>query len=461
MISLRPKRPILYLGGDMLTLTLTLIVSLYFFKDEKFSKLEWVILSGFIILWLIIVCYRTVYNSDLDKDFKLLVSTHLKAYSTFIVLLLFFYFLFPFSLPNKSGIIAIVVQVPVLSIATNFFLIKLASWLKTTKGNTKYTLVAGVGNVAKNVEQQLFAHRVPGRQIKGFIDCLEDEECTVGKDKVVGSLTDIQQYLQEHPVDEIVIALPGTPSKKIQNIISIADYHGIRVKYIPDYQEIFGRNYKFTRYGEIDAVNIRQTPLDGQYASFIKNSFDKIFSAIALVLLFPILLAIAILIKLDSPGPVFYCPIRIGKGGKAFKVFKFRSMRENDTPSGGTLSTQKDDPRVTKLGKILRKYSLDELPQFINVFLGDMSVVGPRPHRRYLNQQLQETVYKYMIRHYIKPGITGWAQVNGWRGPTDTDEQKRQRTLHDLWYMENWSFGLDVKIIILTIFSRKTHKIAF
>jgi lipopolysaccharide/colanic/teichoic acid biosynthesis glycosyltransferase len=125
------------------------------------------------------------------------------------------------------------------------------------------------------------------------------------------------------------------------------------------------------------------------------------------------------------------------------------------------LSTKENDPRVTRLGTVLRKYSLDEFPQFINVLLGDMSVVGPRPHRRFLDQQLQECVYRYMVRHYVKPGITGWAQVNGWRGPTDTEEQKSQRTLHDLWYLENWSLWLDVKIIYMTLFNRKTHMRAF
>jgi putative colanic acid biosynthesis UDP-glucose lipid carrier transferase len=163
----------------------------------------------------------------------------------------------------------------------------------------------------------------------------------------------------------------------------------------------------------------------------------------------------------ESRGPVFYCPIRIGKGGRPFKLFKFRSMMQNDDTSTGVQSTQENDPRITRVGKLLRKYSIDELPQFINVLLGTMSVVGPRPHRRYLNRQLQQDVYHYMLRHYVKPGITGWAQINGWRGPTDTEEQKRQRTLHDLWYVENWSFWLDIKIVYLTIFSSKVRKNAF
>jgi putative colanic acid biosynthesis UDP-glucose lipid carrier transferase len=136
-------------------------------------------------------------------------------------------------------------------------------------------------------------------------------------------------------------------------------------------------------------------------------------------------------------------------------------MSQNDAEVGGTLSTVKDDPRITRIGKILRKYNLDELPQFFNVFLGDMSIVGPRPHRHFLNQQMKEHIEKYMIRHYFRPGITGWAQVNGWRGPTETEEQISQRTAHDLWYIENWSFLLDLKIVWMTLFSRKSRLNAF
>jgi putative colanic acid biosynthesis UDP-glucose lipid carrier transferase len=193
----------------------------------------------------------------------------------------------------------------------------------------------------------------------------------------------------------------------------------------------------------------------------IKTIFDKIFASVVIIVLAPLLLLIALWIKLDSKGPVFYCPVRIGRSGKAFKVYKFRSMWMNDNSTKGTLSTAKDDPRITRIGRILRKYSLDELPQFFNVILGNMSVVGPRPHRRFLDRHLQETVYQYMIRHYVKPGITGWAQVNGWRGPSETDEQKMQRTKHDLFYIEHWSFWFDLKIIFLTVFSSKARSSAY
>jgi exopolysaccharide biosynthesis polyprenyl glycosylphosphotransferase len=211
----------------------------------------------------------------------------------------------------------------------------------------------------------------------------------------------------------------------------------------------------------LQVLDLRKCPLDNQYAAFAKSVFDKLFAFTAILLLLPLLLVLAVLIKLDSAGPVFYCPIRVGKNGRSFKVYKFRSMRENDSADGGTKSTEKNDPRISRLGAVLRKYSLDELPQLFNVLLGEMSIVGPRPHRKQLNQEFQVNVRSYMIRHYVQPGITGWAQVNGWRGPTVTSEQKTQRTQHDLWYIENWSFLLDLKIIWLTMFGRKTRENVF
>jgi putative colanic acid biosynthesis UDP-glucose lipid carrier transferase len=461
MISLKPKRSILNLGMDILTLSLVLLLFIYFFRDYKFSKLEWAILSVFILLWFLIDHKRRLYYSNKEDEFSLIISNHIKAYLVFSVLVFLFYLLFPIPEPSKKRVIAFVIGFPVLGISLNLLLDGLRNRFKKVKNNIKYTLVAGTGNMAKNVGKQLNTHQVAGYKIKGFINCLNKEECLVGQENVVSSLSDIRQYLKENRVDEIVIALPGNPRKKIHNILEVADYFGIRVKYIPDYNHLFGTNCKISRFGGIDAVNIRQLPMDDRFNSFLKRGFDEMFSGIVLILLLPLFLMLAILIKIDSPGPVLYCPMRIGRAGKPFKVYKFRSMRENDSSSEGVLSTKKNDPRVSKLGKILRKYSLDELPQFINVFLGEMSVVGPRPHRRFLDEQLQESVFRYMIRHYVKPGITGWAQVNGWRGPTDTEEQKRQRTLHDLWYLENWSLWLDIKIIFLTLFSRKAHKSAF
>lgn len=450
----------LYLGGDMLTIVLISCIAFYFINDKEYQQTAWIVLVVTVFAWTLISYWIRLQDSDLYSKVNLRVVNYIKTYILLIGIVVALYTFFPLSGETKNIVAAIVLGIPIIGIPVNLLVVNTIEHLRNSNSGTKYTLVAGVGDMAGNVEKHLQRHNGSHSKLKGFIDC-KKEECVVPQDRVVGDLDTINEYLKTNSVDEIVIAIPVKVSKKVKSIIAAADYHGVRVKYIPDYRGLFGDSYKMTRYGELDAINVRQLPLDEDYAFFLKNSFDKIFSASALLALFPLFVVLAIMIKLESPGPVFYCPIRIGKGGKPFKVFKFRSMRENDAATGGTMSTQVNDPRITKLGSVLRKYSLDELPQFMNVLLGDMSVVGPRPHRGFLNQKLQESVDKYMIRHYFKPGITGWAQVNGWRGPTETDEQRKQRTMHDLWYMEKWSFGLDIKIIYRTIFSRKTHKSAY
>jgi Undecaprenyl-phosphate glucose phosphotransferase len=461
MISVRSKQSGIYLGSDILGFALTILISLYLFGNDGYTKLEWSILIGFFLLWLLIRYWPRLYYSELNSGVSMSVSHYFKSYSVLIVSMILLYLFFPMPTHERNVIIALVLSFPVLSIAVNYALITVIDALAGRDGNIKYTLVAGTGKLAEAVEKKLNTGHNAHYQIKGFISCMKTEERQVGQNKIVGDLKDISQYLKTNHVDEIYIALPFRPSKKIRNIISAADYHGVRVKYIPDYSGLFGESYRVIHNRNIDAISIHRLPLDDAFSAFLKSSFDKVFSAIALTLLAPLFLVLIILIKLDSPGPVFYSPTRIGRGGRPFKLYKFRSMRENDMASGGMLSTQEDDPRIAPLGRFLRKYSLDELPQFINVLLGNMSVVGPRPHRSFLNHQLQETVNKYMIRHYVKPGITGWAQVNGWRGPTLTEEQKLKRTQHDLWYIEQWSFRLDIKIIFLTIFSKKVRLNAF
>ena len=461
MIILKPKRFNLFLGGDVLTLIVLLVLFIVYFQDRQYTNAEWTIMSTFLFLSLVIRYGKKTVKDNIDNGFSLQVIDFIKAQVIVIVLVFLLFLFFPIPAKNRNLVMALVIAFPTLSITINYFLVNLTGTLVSKNRNVKYTLVAGTGKLAKTIESDMEARKRAQHRIKGFVNCMKNEECLVEGNKVIGGIKEMHQYLESNPVDEIIIALPVRPPKNIKNIISAADYHGIRVKYVPDYQNVFGSTYKISKQGNIHVINVRRLPLDKWPNKLLKNSFDKVFSAIALTLLSPLFLFIAALIKLDSKGPVFYCPVRIGRSGRAFKVFKFRSMRENDSVAGGVLSTQKDDPRVTKIGKILRKYSIDELPQFINVFMGEMSVIGPRPHRSFLNKELQQSVDKYMIRHYFKPGITGWAQVNGWRGPTDTDEQKRQRTLHDLWYIENWSLWLDFKIVFLTVFSKKVHSNAF
>ncbi len=295
------------------------------------------------------------------------------------------------------------------------------------------------------------------------IGLLDDEKKLGGTNgmTVLGKVRDLPLVLDNKQVDEIFINGSSLKKEAIAEVIEVADYRGVRVNLIPEAPIYHGANFKPYDLDGLPVFQYRQSPLDTFNNFLLKKVFDFFFSFTVLILLSPLFLIIGLLIYLDGKGPIFYTPIRKGEAGQSFKCYKFRTMSVCDNPLNGTKSTVKNDPRITRIGKFLRKYDLDELPQFFNVLKGDMSVVGPRPHRVHLQTDFRKIVNDYMVRHYVKPGISGWAQVNGWRGPTQTIEQKKERIKHDLWYIENWSFGLDLKIIFSTVFGKKTRTNAF
>lgn len=446
----------IYIWGDLCAFFLTFIVSFSLYYDNNFTTAEWMFLSGMLGLWLIIGYLRTQYWFGLKQSFFSQYFNFTQSYFVLVVLVSLFFYFFNFPIYFRNVLIAFFIGLLIMGITTNFFIDLITNILSKQQKEIKYTLLASSNHNKGFLEKNLSFNSY--KQIKGFIKTDKNQPLFIENER---GENEMSGFLNQHHIDEIIIALPLKRTKKIQKIMDMADYHGIRVKCILDYQSNFGRNCKIIKYGSNEALSVRQLPLDEKFSALLKSTFDFVFSSFAILILSPIFLIIGLLIKLDSPGKIFYCPIRTGRGGTALKIYKFRTMINCDNPLGGIRSTEKNDQRITNLGKTLRKYNLDELPQFINVFLGEMSVVGPRPHRTTLNKEFQETEENYMIRHYFKPGITGWAQVNGWRGPTATKEQKHQRTHHDLWYLENWTFKLDLKIIYLTICGKKTNKNAF
>ncbi|MDO9554497.1 exopolysaccharide biosynthesis polyprenyl glycosylphosphotransferase [Rhodonellum sp.] len=453
----------LFVFGDIINLCLAFYISVYFYKvkDVDFQGSETLILGSLIFLWLIIGYSNRLYAEGRGENILTVrMGKYLKAYFILAGIIGMIYMIFSFPTEIRNLILALLVGFPILGSITNLIMVKVYRPLQEKKNKFKSTLIAGEGYLAKKVEDFMLSNPFEGDSLQGFVLC-NAENSLIKKDRVVTTLENLNDYLNKNYVSEIIIALSFREIDSIKSIVKVADYHGARVRFVPDYESIFGGSFKSYHFGDLEMVNVRQLPLDEWFPNLQKTSFDIVFSTFALLFLSPLFLLIATLIKMESKGPVFYCPQRIGKGGKPFKVFKFRTMFQNDNSQGGTMSTVKDDPRITRVGKFLRKYSLDELPQFMNVLTGEMSVIGPRPHRTYLNQLMQASEENYMVRHYYRPGITGWAQVNGWRGPLETCEQKKQRTQHDLWYLNNWSFWLDLRIIYKTIFSAKTHKSAF
>lgn len=278
---------------------------------------------------------------------------------------------------------------------------------------------------------------------------------------IKGSVKDIMSYAIKNDVREIYSTLLPDDNQEVKALVNVADQHCLRIKFVPDFAHILQSPYHINYMNHFPVISLRDEPLEDTRNQLFKRLFDILFSATVLLFimswLFPL---VAILIKLTSRGPVVFKQLRSGQDNKPFWCYKFRTMTVNKESDSKQATV--NDARVTALGRFLRKSSMDELPQFVNVLLGDMSIVGPRPHMLKHTEQYSAIISKFMVRHFVKPGITGWAQVKGFRGATETNDLMEKRVEHDIWYMEHWSIWLDVKIIFKTVFNVfKGEKMAF
>jgi exopolysaccharide biosynthesis polyprenyl glycosylphosphotransferase len=265
---------------------------------------------------------------------------------------------------------------------------------------------------------------------------------------VLGTTVDLAIAIREHRIDDVIVAMPTLSHEQLIEIISLCQGESVNIRVFPDLFQMLSSGLETVDLAGLPLLTIRDTALRGVDVA-IKRTMDVVGAAIGIVLLSPVMLLVAILVKLTSPtGPVFLCQERVGLDGKPFQCLKFRSMRPDAERETGPVWATADDPRRTRLGTFLRKYSLDELPQFMNVLIGEMSLVGPRPERPHFVEQFRRSVPRYWDRHREKAGLTGWAQVNGLRGNTSIEE----RTAYDLWYVENWTPWLDIKILLRTLF---------
>ena len=319
-------------------------------------------------------------------------------------------------------------------------------------------VIIGNNDLGNNIRNYFLKNKYLGIMPLGM---LSESPAHPSDRNILGSVEDFQKVFDRRPFEDAFITISLSKTDLISSLIAVSERNGVRTHLVPNYIGKRQRNFKVGNLGSIPLLEVHTFPLDIYANRFLKRAFDILFSIVMLVLLFPLGLVVAIAIKLNSKGPVFFRPYRLGVTGLPFKIIKFRTMKYDPSKSASSQSTVFNDERVTGVGRFLRKLSLDEIPQLINVLNNDMSVVGPRPHRINLNRDLQQKMGNYMMRHTIKPGITGWAQVNGWRGPTNTKLQYWGRTLHDLWYIENWNFALDLYIILLTVFGKKSKKNAF
>jgi putative colanic acid biosynthesis UDP-glucose lipid carrier transferase len=268
--------------------------------------------------------------------------------------------------------------------------------------------------------------------------------------RVIRRLEDCMPFIREHHVTEIYSTLPPEKYPYLFELAKEAEKHFVYFKFVPDYKIFINRNIFVDFINDIPVLSLRNEPLEDTGNRIKKRAFDIVFSTLVIVFLLSWLIPlIAILIKLDSRGPVFFIQLRSGKSNRPFRCIKFRSLKVNQ--EADLKQVTKDDDRITRIGRLMRKSNIDELPQFFNIFLGDMSVVGPRPHMLKHTEHFAELYKEYMIRHFVKPGLTGWAQVHGFRGEIKETEFLQKRIEYDIWYMENWSLYLDVRIILMTI----------
>ena len=334
-------------------------------------------------------------------------------------------------------------------------------------------LLVGTGELGRMIHQKILQSPGLGYKVIGYIesgeghnghdlvheqtepDVLQDSALICGV-PVLGTLDDLHDIVGDFEVDEVIIALPEANQRELVDIIVRAERGRVSIKVFPDVFQIMASEVSIDDLNGLPLLTIRDVALRG-WKLTLKRAVDIVVSAVALIILSPLLLFIALLIKLDSPGAVFYCQQRMGLDARPFWMLKFRSMRNDAEVTTGPVWATPDDPRRTRLGALIRRFSIDEVPQLINVLWGEMSLVGPRPERPVFVEQFKQQIPRYMDRHREKAGLTGWAQVNGLRGDTSIIE----RTKYDLWYIENWSLSLDFKIMLRTLFRLLTDKNAY
>jgi putative colanic acid biosysnthesis UDP-glucose lipid carrier transferase len=314
--------------------------------------------------------------------------------------------------------------------------------------NFRNVVIVGAGATGNEMYEYFLSDPAHGYRFIGFFDD-RPEKC-VHKDRVVGTIEFLSTFIKENKVDEIYCALPLQAGKVIKELVNLADNNFIRFKIVPDFRGFLNKKVNIDFYDMVPVLTIRQEPLESIFNRAIKRAFDIVFSIFLILFVFTWLFPLfIIIIKISSPGPAFFVQKRSGRRNEVFSCYKFRSMNVNG--DADIIQATLNDERITKIGRFLRKTNLDELPQFLNVLKGQMSVVGPRPHMLKHTEEYSKVVDKFMVRHLVKPGITGWAQVSGYRGATQDLRKMLKRIRYDVWYIENWSLLLDIRIIFLTV----------
>ena len=323
--------------------------------------------------------------------------------------------------------------------------------------NLRHLIFVGYSGAAEAFIDRILANPQWGYKISGILDDNKEPGYTYKGIAVLGSTDELEKILENNRLDEIALTLALREYYKLKRIVAICEKSGVHTKFVPDYNDIIPtRPYTEDLLG-LPVVNIRHVPLTNSFNMICKRAMDIVGAIVAIIIFSPVMLVTAVLVRTTSKGPLIYKQERVGLHNQTFQMYKFRSMEVQSAKSEKRAWTVRDDPRVTKVGRVIRKTSIDELPQLFNILKGDMSLVGPRPERPFFVEKFREEIPRYMVKHQVRPGLTGWAQVNGYRGDTSI----KKRIEYDLYYIENWTMGLDIKILFLTFFKGFVNKNAY
>lgn len=407
----------------------------------------WLLMNGF---WILLSWLGKVYDSKTISRFETFVRASFRVYLIWAALNILYVFV-PRLIPlSKSLVFSIVITFLFILFINRFIYFLIREFARREVYVKKKILILGYNKISKKLANYLENQGI-GVNIMGYVD-----EFNVPKEAspypVYDNLEDSLRISQDLKVNEIYSTIMPENNHKVYNIMQQADKDLIRIKIVPDFSYFINKPVFVDYLNDLPVLTVRKEPLEEEINRFAKRSFDIFVSLCVIIFILswlgPLL---ALLIKLESKGPVIFSQLRSGKNNLPFKCYKFRSMADNnDTES---VQATKGDKRVTRVGKFIRKTSLDEFPQFINVFKGEMSIVGPRPHMLKHTEDFSLLADDYMIRQFLKPGITGWAQVNGFRGEIKELKHIKKRVEFDLWYLENWNITLDIKIIFLTVYN--------
>ncbi|MDR3491426.1 MAG: undecaprenyl-phosphate glucose phosphotransferase [Gammaproteobacteria bacterium] len=416
------------------------------------------------VFTLAVFSFFHVYESIRAKKFWEHMGTLIRAVTVVLMLLAGLAFL------TKSGehfsrswFMSWAVLSVVLLLTFRCSLLVLLRTMRSFRLNERRVIIIGAGDLGAALAETLQQALWTGFRIVAiFDDEISDKPASIQGIPVQQTPENLSDYLLtvKDPIDEIWLAMPLSAEEKVKQLLHKVRHHTIAIRFVLDTFGLGLFNHSISNLAGFPALNLNASPMVG-VNRWLKACEDRIFAAIILIIISPLFLMIALLVKLSSKGPVFFKQLRHGWDGKVIKIYKFRTMYIHNEAPGQVTQAKLEDRRITKLGKFLRKTSLDELPQFINVLQGRMSIVGPRPHALSHNEFYKDSIKAYMQRHKVKPGITGWAQVNGWRGETETLDKMEKRVEFDLFYIDHWSLAFDCKIILLTFFRGFFNKNAY